>query len=108
MLNLTEEEVHALDPEIDIVFDKDDDTFFFIFKAGQYKGLAYTYVDVDIIPEKDGIPAEVQFGYAVLEAPTDAMLGTAQLGDQGDHFNNQIGSLLVAMIELIAEKNKAA
>lgn len=107
MLGLTSEDVQSLDPEVDIIIDKDDpESFCFVCKVGPYKGVAWIYINVQIIPPENLPDSEskeyhqLQFNYVEVENPNNVELG--------DDFQEKAGDLLVKMVTLLAEKHPPA
>lgn len=100
---LTSEEVQHLDPDVDIIVDNDDpDSFFFIMKAGPYKGIAYAYDNVKITPPDEEDPPvdtathELSFNFFFVENPDNIV--------PDENFETKIGDLLVKMIHAITDK----
>lgn len=103
---LTNDEVHDIDPEVDIVIDKDDpDSFFFIFKSGPNKGVAFVYDKVNIIPNTEQTESTtashyVEFNFFIIENTFGAVID--------EDFQVRVGDLLVKMIDRLVEKSEAA
>ena len=94
ILKVDPKTVRAINPEIDLVYDNpnDPEAFVFIYNSGQYKGIAFIYTNVNIIPSDiDENMFEVEFSYAIVETPYTEK--------PPEHFEEQIGDLLVELIQ---------
>lgn len=100
MMKLDVPELNTLLPDMEMI-PGPDGMYAYMFIAGEYEGVSYTYLDIkfDVVDDEDGNDECLNVGFGI-----DVLSNFKNVDINPDKFKNLAGNILIKIIEAAHEK----